>query len=41
MRRTTINRRIINSPYEEPQRHWRNDRSIESLKEMSIESKVI
>jgi hypothetical protein len=26
MSRTTINRLIINSPYEEPQRHWRYDR---------------
>ena len=26
MPRTTIDRLIINSPYEEPQRHWRYDR---------------
>ena len=26
MARTTIDRLIINSPYEEPQRHWRYDR---------------
>lgn len=26
MARATIDRLIINSPYEEPQRHWRYDR---------------
>jgi len=36
MPRTTIDHLIINSPYEEPQRHWRYDRQTRAFDDPGI-----